>query len=90
MHTVVFCVRAESPETVPLQIRAAISLDLPCLVTEQYPKALGTTIQPIKDVLSEKMETHAKLTFSMDGKSMAILNTANPVGKAARNYVCTR
>ena len=90
MHTVVYCVCADSPENVSLQIRAATSLDLPCLVTEQYPKALGTTVQPIKDVLSEKMETHAKLTFGMDGKNMAILITANPVGKAARNYVCIR
>ena len=52
------------------QIKAATALNMPCLVTEQYPKALGITVQSIKDVLSDKTHLYAKLTFSMVGKSI--------------------
>ena len=57
-----------------LQIKAATALKMPCLVTEQYPKALGTTVQSIKDVLTHEMQSYVKLNFSMSGKSIGESN----------------
>lgn len=44
-------------------IQAAGILGLPVLVTEQYPKGLGTTLESIREVLNE-CETIEKTTFS--------------------------
>lgn len=60
-----------------LQLRAGTSLGLPYLVTEQYPKALGATVQPVKDALSEGTQIYAKLTFSMHGKTIATHDTVH-------------
>ncbi|KAF3361753.1 Isochorismatase domain-containing protein 2, mitochondrial [Chlamydiales bacterium STE3] len=39
-------------------------LELPILVSEQNPQGLGSTLKPIREVLSEKQMYHSKTTFS--------------------------
>ncbi len=39
-------------------------LQIPMIVSEQYPQGLGETIWPIKKLLEEKYEPHIKTTFS--------------------------
>jgi nicotinamidase-related amidase len=45
--------------------RAAGELDLPCVVTEQYPKALGHTVSEVAEVLPESSLVVSKTDFSM-------------------------
>ncbi|MCC5979349.1 MAG: isochorismatase family protein [Salinarimonas sp.] len=45
-------------------IRAAGTLSLPVEVTEQYPRGLGPTVAPIRDILPETARIHEKITFS--------------------------
>jgi len=46
-------------------IRGLSVLDLPMVATEQYPKGIGTTIAPIRDVLAGgNVQTLEKPTFS--------------------------
>lgn len=47
-------------------VRAAQILDVPILCTEQYPKGLGPTVAPLRDVLSE-VPVLEKLAFSCCG-----------------------
>lgn len=48
----------------------AVETDIPIIVTEQYPKGLGITIDPIKQILKDKKyENHEKLTFGCCGDS---------------------
>ncbi|MBM3162453.1 MAG: hydrolase [Chlorobi bacterium] len=44
-------------------IRACGILDVPVLYTEQYPKGLGETVAPLKDLLGD-LEPVEKITFS--------------------------
>ena len=46
-----------------MMIRAAQLLDVPIIVTEQYPKGLGRTVKPVREALGE-IEYHEKLSFS--------------------------
>lgn len=39
-------------------------LDLPIVISEQYPKGLGNTIPAIKDVAGPNAKTYSKTTFS--------------------------
>ena len=43
---------------------AAKSLGIPVILTEQYPKGLGSTVQPLKDVLPENSEIIEKTYFN--------------------------
>lgn len=54
-------------------MKGAASLGVPVLVTEQYPRALRSTLQTIKDALPEGVQAHDKLTFSMCGGYMMCL-----------------
>lgn len=47
-----------------LLLELAKTLDLPVLVTEQYPKGLGRTIPPVAEALPEGVEPLEKLIFS--------------------------
>ncbi|KAK9830994.1 hypothetical protein WJX81_006626 [Elliptochloris bilobata] len=46
-------------------VRGAAALEVPIFATEQYPKALGPTVQELKEVLPESATTLAKTKFSM-------------------------
>lgn len=48
-------------------MRGALLLNLPVLVTEQYPKGLGHTAREIRDVLPPTIEIIEKTTFSSCG-----------------------
>jgi nicotinamidase-related amidase len=45
-------------------IQGAEAVDVPILVTEQYPKGLGTTVPEVADHLPENFEPIEKLCFS--------------------------
>lgn len=46
-------------------VNAASLLDIPILVTEQYPKGLGFTVPPLKAYLSENSQTVEKTYFNL-------------------------
>ncbi len=46
-------------------VNAASLLDIPILVTEQYPKGLGSTVPPLKAYLSENSQTVEKTYFNL-------------------------
>jgi nicotinamidase-related amidase len=51
-------------------VRAAKLLNLPVLVTEQYPKALGATVSEIKSALPDGVAIVHKTAFSCCGASV--------------------
>jgi nicotinamidase-related amidase len=57
----------ELAERIALLVRAANLLKLPVIVTEQYPKGLGRTVQAIAQHLSPDTEPIEKLSFSACG-----------------------
>lgn len=48
-----------------LQARGAGALGVPVIATEQYPKALGSTVDEVKTVLPKDTPIIAKTLFSM-------------------------
>ena len=52
-----------------VQIRGAEALQIPVVVTEQYPKALGKTVEELQAVLSEGSLVQDKFDFTMCGTS---------------------
>jgi len=58
---------AEIAERIALLVQAANLLKLPVIVTEQYPKGLGRTVQAIAQHLSPDTEPIEKLSFSACG-----------------------
>jgi nicotinamidase-related amidase len=57
----------EIAERIATMVAAAKLLDLPIIVTEQYPKGLGPTASEIKEALPESIEIIQKTTFSSCG-----------------------
>ena len=57
-------------DTARRMIRGANSLEMPVIVTEQYPKALGNTVKELSEVLPSDALVQDKLHFSMFGKSL--------------------
>jgi len=45
-------------------VQGAKLLDLPVLVTEQYPRGLGDTVTPVREALGEDVERLPKTVFS--------------------------
>ena len=66
-----------------IMAQAAAILGIPTVVSEQYPKGLGPTIQSIKDALGEKAAYYEKTSFS------AIENPtiASNIDKSARKQI---
>lgn len=54
-------------ENAAVAIRAARELDLPVLVTEQYPKGLGVTVPEIVAALGDAYKPYEKTAFSACG-----------------------
>jgi len=54
-------------ERIATMVKAATLLDLPIVVTEQYPKGLGNTAKEILDVLPPSVGIIEKTTFSSCG-----------------------
>ena len=46
-------------------VKAAKILDIPIVVTEQYPKGLGPTVQSLKELLEPDFEAYSKTSFTM-------------------------
>lgn len=55
---------SEILEKICFVLEAASLLNLPLIVTEQYPKGLGRTLKPIRERLSKKQVFYSKTTFS--------------------------
>lgn len=68
-------------EATATMVRGARELDLPVLVTEQYPKGLGATVPEVAEHLAEGSEPIEKTVFSaaaaegfdLDGREQAIV-----------------
>lgn len=63
--------------------KAAAELGIPVIVTEQYPKGLGPTIQQIKDSLGEQAGYFEKTSFSVVENA----TIASAIDKAARKQI---
>jgi len=51
-------------ERAGILIRSADALDIPVAVTEQYPRGLGPTVAPVRELLPATAMIHEKITFS--------------------------
>jgi nicotinamidase-related amidase len=58
---------AQTAERIALMVQACRLLGLPVIVTEQYPKGLGHTVQEIAEHITEGLEPIEKLSFSACG-----------------------
>jgi nicotinamidase-related amidase len=57
-------------------------LDLPIILSEQYPQGLGETIEPIKKLLGNRYQPWIKSTFScMDDQKFAFYLDSLPIKK---------
>jgi nicotinamidase-related amidase len=68
------------------------NMKVPTLVTEQYSKGLGTTIEPVRDIL-DNYNPIEKMSFSCCGedgfvKSLTDLNTKNIILCGIEAHVC--
>ena len=61
-------------------INAAKILKIDTIVTEQYPKGLGTTLKPVIDILGENYKPFEKTNFSVTGEEN-IFNAIKKTGK---------
>jgi nicotinamidase-related amidase len=78
--------------TIKKLVRACQVLDVPVLVTEQYPKGLGHTIEPIMALLAEN-EPVEKLSFSCCGtdvfmKKLRSFNRNDILVAGIETHVC--
>jgi hypothetical protein len=55
------------------QIRGAEAFQIPIIVTEQYPKALGATVTELLEVLPASAKPIAKTDFTMMGMILCFL-----------------
>ena len=58
------------------QIRGAKALDIPVVVTEQYPERLGSTVSELQQVLPPDALIQSKLEFSMLGGPAQLVKIA--------------
>ncbi len=62
--------------TIPILIEGLKALDVPLIVTEQYPKGLGTTIESVRKALGEWYKPLEKISFSCCGDDQFNLQVA--------------
>ncbi len=68
-------------------------LQIPIIVTEQYPKGLGHTVSALHDILPEKTETIEKTSFSCVGSNQFLsklnwFNKDNVLVFGIESHVC--
>jgi nicotinamidase-related amidase len=61
-------------------VRGARRLELPIVVTEQYPKGLGPTIEPVREALGPDYKPLEKMSFSCAGDA-AFLTALDGIGR---------
>ena len=59
-------------DTAQRMVKGANALDIPVIVTEQYPKALGNTVEELKGVLKDDALIQDKLDFTMFGECLRL------------------
>lgn len=59
--------------------RGAEALEIPVIATEQYPKALGSTVEELKQVLPESAFIQDKNHFTMCGESCRLCSLRLPL-----------
>ncbi|WP_448204760.1 hydrolase [Azospirillum sp. sgz302134] len=83
---------ARVARNVGILLKAAKALDVPVLATEQYPKGLGPTVEPLRDLLPPDSVVE-KITFSCTGEP-AFLDRLARIGRdqivlcGAEAHVC--
>ncbi len=68
-------------------------LDLPVIVTEQYPKGLGSTVAPIREALGDGGPAHEKISFSAMGdegiaKALESIGRQSIVVAGMETHIC--
>lgn len=58
-------------DTAQRLVKGANALEIPIIVTEQYPKALGSTVEEVKQHLPNNSLIQDKLDFTMFGQPIA-------------------
>ncbi len=76
-----------------LLVESAKILDLPIIVTEQYPRGLGITMDEIRSALADAYRPHEKVSFSLMGDeaiagAVRALGRANIVLAGMETHVC--
>lgn len=64
-------------------IQGLKTLEIPMIVTEQYPKGIGHTVESVKESLGDEYKPIEKLTFSCCGSSEFMLK----INEIGRKYV---
>ncbi len=77
-------------------VKMAKILNIPCIITEQYPKGLGNTISEISDILPQSSENYfEKVSFNALNEE-SILNCFNNIQKSQiilcgiETHICVR
>lgn len=70
-----------------------LALDIPVVLTEQYPRGLGPTVPEIRDCLGDAYRPYAKMTFSVMGcqevkDAFAALGKRNIIVCGTEAHIC--
>lgn len=68
-------------------------LEIPVVLTEQYPRGLGPTVQEVKDCLGDNYQPYEKITFSVMGceavkEAFAALGKKNIIVCGTEAHIC--
>lgn len=56
--------QATIARNIPILLRAAAAVGVPAVITEQYPKGLGATVEAVREAVTEGTPVVEKLVFS--------------------------
>ncbi|XP_075255593.1 isochorismatase domain-containing protein 2-like [Convolutriloba macropyga] len=70
-------------------VEASKLLNIPVVVTEQYPKGLGHTVDELKTLLPEDTKYHEKTLFSMCIPSIKEITSSVPSGESVTDVILT-